>query len=120
LEARRARLAADLALGRGGQALPALTGLCDAHPLDEPLHALRIRALRDVGRAAEALAAYEEIRTEIAERLGVDPGPELRALHAELLRASGEGFPVVRPGSAAAGSVSSGPVPSGLASPGPV
>ncbi|WP_069869256.1 AfsR/SARP family transcriptional regulator [Streptomyces malaysiensis] len=118
LEARRARLAADLALGRAGQALPALTGLCDAHPLDEPLHALRIRALRDVGRAAEALAAYEEIRTEIAERLGVDPGPELRALHAELLRASGEGFPVVRPGSAASGSVSSGPVPSGLASPG--
>ncbi|MCQ8829132.1 AfsR/SARP family transcriptional regulator [Streptomyces malaysiensis] len=125
LEARRARLAADLALGRAGQALPALTGLCDAHPLDEPLHALRIRALRDVGRAAEALAAYEEIRTEIAERLGVDPGPELRALHAELLGASSEGFPVVRPGSAAAGSVSSGPAPSGLVSsgrvpPGPV
>ncbi|MYX62589.1 AfsR family transcriptional regulator, partial [Streptomyces sp. SID8382] len=103
-----------------GQALPALTGLCDAHPLDEPLHALRIRALRDVGRAAEALAAYEEIRTEIAERLGVDPGPELRALHAELLRASGEGFPVVRPGSAAAGSVSSGSAPSGPVSSGPV
>ncbi|AUA14282.1 Putative HTH-type transcriptional regulator [Streptomyces malaysiensis subsp. malaysiensis] len=120
LEARRARLAADLALGRAGQALPALTGLCDAHPLDEPLHALRIRALRDVGRAAEALAAYEEIRTEIAERLGVDPGPELRALHAELLRASGEGFPVVRPGSAAAGSVSSGSAPSGPVSSGPV
>ncbi|MFD8097198.1 AfsR/SARP family transcriptional regulator [Streptomyces malaysiensis] len=120
LEARRSRLAADLALGRAGQALPALTGLCDAHPLDEPLHALRIRALRDVGRAAEALAAYEEIRTEIAERLGVDPGPELRALHAELLRASGEGFPVVRPGSAASGSVSSGSAPSGPASPGPV
>ncbi|WP_458085735.1 AfsR/SARP family transcriptional regulator [Streptomyces malaysiensis] len=120
LEARRARLAADLALGRAGQALPALTGLCDAHPLDEPLHALRIRALRDVGRAAEALAAYEEIRTEIAERLGVDPGPELRALHAELLRASGEGFPVVWPGSAAAGSVSSGSAPSGSVSSGPV
>ncbi|NIY64988.1 AfsR/SARP family transcriptional regulator [Streptomyces malaysiensis] len=120
LEARRARLAADLALGRAGQALPALTGLCDAHPLDEPLHALRIRALRDAGRAAEALAAYEEIRTEIAERLGVDPGPELRALHAELLGASREGFLVVRPGSAAAGSISSDPVPSGLASPGPV
>ncbi|MFG2580440.1 AfsR/SARP family transcriptional regulator [Streptomyces malaysiensis] len=120
LEARRARLAADLALGRAGQALPALTGLCDAHPLDEPLHALRIRALRDVGRAAEALAAYEEIRTEIAERLGVDPGPELRALHAELLGASSEGFPVVRPGSAAAGSVSSGPAPSGLVSSGRV
>ncbi|WP_262703321.1 MULTISPECIES: BTAD domain-containing putative transcriptional regulator [Streptomyces] len=91
LDARRARLAADLALGRAGHALPTLTGLCDAHPLDEPLHALRVRALRDVGRMAEALAAYEAIRTEIAERLGADPGPELRALHAELLAATGEG-----------------------------
>ncbi|WP_169808204.1 AfsR/SARP family transcriptional regulator, partial [Streptomyces hygroscopicus] len=90
LDARRARLAADLALGRAGRALPVLTGLCDAHPLDEPLHALRIRALRDVGRTAEALAAYEAIRTEIVERLGADPGPELRALHAELLAAPGE------------------------------
>ncbi|MEU4897070.1 BTAD domain-containing putative transcriptional regulator [Streptomyces sp. NPDC044780] len=94
LAARRGRLAADLALGRAEQALPALTGLCDDHPLDEPLHALRIRALRDVGRTAEALAAYEAIRTEIAERLGVDPGPELRALHAELLAEPGAGAPV--------------------------
>ncbi|GAA0898499.1 ATP-binding protein [Streptomyces asiaticus] len=91
--ARRARLAADLALGRADHALPALTGLCDAHPLDEPLHALRIRALRDVGRVAEALAAYEAIRTEIADRLGADPGPELRALHAELLAVTGVGAP---------------------------
>ncbi|AEM86694.1 transcriptional regulator, winged helix family [Streptomyces violaceusniger Tu 4113] len=94
LDARRARLAADLALGRPAQALPALTGLCDGHPLDEPLHALRIRALRDVGRVAEALAAYEVIRTEIAERLGADPGPELRGLYAELLAAADEGSPV--------------------------
>ncbi|WP_413798865.1 BTAD domain-containing putative transcriptional regulator [Streptomyces iranensis] len=93
LDARRARLAADLALGRADHALPTLTGLCDAHPLDEPLHALRIRALRDVGRVAEALAGYEAIRTEIAERLGADPGPELRALHAELLAVTGEDAP---------------------------
>ncbi|GAA1129369.1 hypothetical protein GCM10009577_61000 [Streptomyces javensis] len=93
LEARRARLAADLALGRADHALPVLTGLCDAHPLDEPLHALRIRALRDVGRVAEALAAYEVIRTEIADRLGADPGPELRALHAGLLAVTGDGVP---------------------------
>ncbi|MFI0767026.1 ATP-binding protein [Streptomyces sp. NPDC021218] len=94
LDARRARLAADLALGRPAQALPALTGLCEGHSLDEPLHALRIRALRDVGRVAEALAAYEVIRTEIAERLGADPGPELRGLYAELLAAADEGSPV--------------------------
>ncbi|WEV29966.1 BTAD domain-containing putative transcriptional regulator [Streptomyces sp. 71268] len=85
LDARRDRARADLALGRAAHALPALTELCEAHPLDEPLHALRIRALRDTGRAAEALAAYEQVRRELVDRLGTDPGPELRALHAELL-----------------------------------
>ncbi|MER7599351.1 ATP-binding protein [Streptomyces hydrogenans] len=88
-EARRDRLAADVARGRAAAALAPLTALAGAHPLDEPLQALRIRALRDAGRAAEALAAYEEVRRTLADRLGADPGPELRALHERLL--SGEG-----------------------------
>ncbi|MFZ4299709.1 ATP-binding protein [Streptomyces cinereoruber] len=83
--ARRDRLAADLALGRAADVLAPLTALAAEQPLDEPLQALRVRALRAAGRPAEALAAYEEVRTALAERLGTDPGPELRALHAELL-----------------------------------
>ncbi|MFE7890570.1 BTAD domain-containing putative transcriptional regulator [Streptomyces sp. NPDC057412] len=86
LDALRARHTAALALGRAEQALPELTALCDAHPLDEPLQALRLRALRDTGRPAEALAAYDDVRRSLSTRLGSDPGPELRALHAELLR----------------------------------
>ncbi|GAA3810528.1 BTAD domain-containing putative transcriptional regulator [Streptomyces chiangmaiensis] len=86
LDVRRARLAAALALGHGEQHLPELTALCDLHPLDEPLQALRLRALRDAGRTAEALAAYEDVRRLLADRLGSDPGPELRSLHGELLR----------------------------------
>ncbi|MEU9777050.1 BTAD domain-containing putative transcriptional regulator [Streptomyces sp. NPDC047968] len=85
LDARRARLDAALALGRAGDATAELADLCAAHPLDEPLQALRIRALRDAGRPAQALAAYEEVRRSLAERLGTDPGPELTALHAGLL-----------------------------------
>ncbi|MET8830956.1 BTAD domain-containing putative transcriptional regulator [Streptomyces sp. NPDC004610] len=85
LDARRARLTAALALGAADRALPELTALCDAHPLDEPLQALRLRALRDTGRPAQALAAYDGVRRLLADRLGSDPGPELRALHAELL-----------------------------------
>ncbi|MFE6165736.1 BTAD domain-containing putative transcriptional regulator [Streptomyces sp. NPDC056486] len=84
-EARRARLAAALALGRAEQVLPELAALCDTHPLDEPLQALRLRALRDAGRPAQALAAYDAVRRLIADRIGADPGPELRALHEELL-----------------------------------
>ncbi|MGW1253611.1 AfsR/SARP family transcriptional regulator [Streptomyces sp. NPDC002513] len=85
LDARRARLTAALALGDGEQYLPELTALCDLHPLDESLQALRLRALRDAGRPAEALAAYEAVRRLLADRLGSDPGPELRDLHGELL-----------------------------------
>ncbi|WP_016906802.1 BTAD domain-containing putative transcriptional regulator [Streptomyces xiaopingdaonensis] len=86
LVARRHLLEAELALGRAESALPAARELATDHPLDEPVQALHLRALRDAGRQAEALAAYEAIRTVFVERLGADPGPELRALHAELLR----------------------------------
>ncbi|MFD7770180.1 BTAD domain-containing putative transcriptional regulator [Streptomyces sp. NPDC059787] len=86
LDVLRARHTAALALGDAEQSLPELTALCDGHPLDEPLQALRLRALRDTGRTAEALAAYEDVRRLLADRLGSDPGTELRALHAELLK----------------------------------
>ncbi|MEU2760698.1 BTAD domain-containing putative transcriptional regulator [Streptomyces sp. NPDC007094] len=85
LDARRAALGALLVLGRPGEALLELSVLCDAHPLDEPLQVLRIRALRDAGRPAEALAAYEEVRILLDDRLGTAPGPALRALFTELL-----------------------------------
>ncbi|WP_308346925.1 BTAD domain-containing putative transcriptional regulator, partial [Streptomyces sp. ISL-66] len=47
MDARRGRLEAALALGEAERALPELTALCAGLPLDEPLQALRIRALRD-------------------------------------------------------------------------
>ncbi|QKW27251.1 winged helix-turn-helix domain-containing protein [Streptomyces seoulensis] len=98
LDARRARLTAALALGRPEQTLPELTALCDTHPLDEPLQALRLRALRDAGRTAQALAAYEDVRRLLADRLGSDPGPELRTLHAQLLTGGGTPPGPRRPG----------------------
>ncbi|WP_043183204.1 BTAD domain-containing putative transcriptional regulator [Streptomyces sp. NRRL F-5123] len=85
LDARRLRLAAEVQLGRAAGVLPELAGLAADHPLDEPLHALHIRALRAAGRTADALAAYEGVRRSLADELGTDPSPELRALHAELL-----------------------------------
>ncbi|MGW7364259.1 AfsR/SARP family transcriptional regulator, partial [Streptomyces sp. NPDC054841] len=84
-EAHRARLTAEVALGRPDAALPGLAELATAQPLDETVHALLIRALRAAGRPAEALQAYEDIRMVLADRLGTDPGPELQSLHQELL-----------------------------------
>ncbi|MER5943262.1 BTAD domain-containing putative transcriptional regulator [Streptomyces sp. NPDC001928] len=85
LEATRARIEADLQLGNAHKAVPELRELTSTHPYDEPLHALLIRALRDTTRPADALAAYETARRALSEGLGTDPGPQLRALHAELL-----------------------------------
>ncbi|MGC0311678.1 ATP-binding protein [Kitasatospora acidiphila] len=85
-EAHRARIAADLALGRAAELLAELAGLSADHPLDEPLQVLWIRALHGAGRTAQALEQYEKVRRALAEQLGADPGAELRALHQELLR----------------------------------
>ncbi|MFI1154268.1 AfsR/SARP family transcriptional regulator [Streptomyces sp. NPDC020817] len=104
LDARRGRLAAALALGEAERALPELTVLCGERPLDEPFQVLRIRALRDTGRPAEALAAYEAVRRDLAARLGTTPGPALRALHAQLLAPPPE--PAAEP-------ARPGPVPTG-------
>ncbi|MFD6289955.1 BTAD domain-containing putative transcriptional regulator [Streptomyces sp. NPDC060205] len=84
-EATRARVEADLRNGRAHEAVPELRALTEAHPYDEPLHALLVRALRDTGRPADALTAYERARRALADGLGTDPSPELRALHAQLL-----------------------------------
>ncbi|GAA2105942.1 BTAD domain-containing putative transcriptional regulator [Actinomadura alba] len=63
-----------------------LPAMLAAHPLRERLHAVRIRALYLDGRQAEALEAYRQIRNRLAEELGVDPGPELTAVHQAVLR----------------------------------
>ncbi|MFF2411580.1 BTAD domain-containing putative transcriptional regulator [Streptomyces sp. NPDC058092] len=83
------RIEADLrcaATGAGPRTLvPELKELTAAHPYDERFRAQLVRALRAEGRRADALAAYEEARRALADGLGTDPGPELVALHRELL-----------------------------------
>ena len=79
------RITAELALGGHDQAVAELRRLLADHPLREGLWLLLMRALDGAGRHAEALEAYGQARDAISEQLGVDPGAELRQLHAELL-----------------------------------
>ncbi|MDT0432563.1 AfsR/SARP family transcriptional regulator [Streptomyces salyersiae] len=85
LTAVRQRVEADFRRGALTGLVPELRELTTAHPYDEPLHAQLVRVLRAEGRQADALLAYEEARRSLADGLGADPGPELTALHRELL-----------------------------------
>ncbi|MBB5872114.1 DNA-binding SARP family transcriptional activator [Allocatelliglobosispora scoriae] len=77
----------ELRMQLGDQAgvVAELRGLTSEHPLREGLWALLIRALAELDRRADALATYAECRRTFAEELGVEPGPELRRLHMNLL-----------------------------------
>jgi predicted ATPase/DNA-binding SARP family transcriptional activator len=69
------------------EVIPELEALVAAHPLDESLAALLMRALQATGMPGRALAVYAGVQRDLADQLGVDPSGELKALHLELLRA---------------------------------
>ncbi|HEX6339607.1 AfsR/SARP family transcriptional regulator [Umezawaea sp.] len=80
--------ATDLAL-RCGLPKPVLVPLqrvTSQHPFDEPSHSRLILALAAAGYRADALEVHTTIRARLAEELGIDPGPELRAAHEAVLR----------------------------------
>ncbi|GLZ06492.1 hypothetical protein Acsp03_39580 [Actinomadura sp. NBRC 104412] len=83
------RIEADLALGRHEELTAELMGLVAAHPLRERFRGQLMLALYRCGRLAEALATYREHRALLAAELGVDPGPELEALHQKILASDG-------------------------------
>jgi predicted ATPase/DNA-binding SARP family transcriptional activator len=85
LAALEERIEADLALGRQAQVVGELQALVEREPLRERLHAQLMRALYATGRQADALAAYRRARVVLAERAGLDPGPELRRLERAVL-----------------------------------
>ena len=79
-------LTRELDAGRAAARVGELEALAAEHPLHEKLAGLAMRALAATGRQADALAAYEALRTRLADELGIDPGPEARAVHLEVLR----------------------------------
>ena len=86
LEAAELAIDADLAAGRHHEVAARSRRWSPQHPLRERLHAQRMLALYRCGRQAEALEAYRDARRTLVEEIGVEPGPELRALHEAILR----------------------------------
>jgi predicted ATPase/DNA-binding SARP family transcriptional activator len=94
------RIDADAALGRHAAIVPELQELIRLHPLDEGLVVRLMAALYRCGRQADALAAYTDAATRLADELGVDPSPQLARIQGEVLRhevAPAPGPPAVRP-----------------------
>nr|QZD57869.1 winged helix-turn-helix domain-containing protein [Glycomyces sp. TRM65418] len=86
LSALEDRFDAEVDLGDGADLVTELTDLVAAHPMRERLVGALMRALAAAGRGSEALLVYERTRESLADALGVDPSPELAALHVALLR----------------------------------
>ena len=85
VEAIELRARADISLGRAADAAAALRRLAADHPHREPAYALLMSALAAADRRAEALQVYRLLRTVLVRDLGMEPSPELRALHQRIL-----------------------------------
>jgi DNA-binding SARP family transcriptional activator len=94
---------ARLALGLTAEAVPDLDAHVTEHPWREDAWRLLALSLYRTGRQGDALAVLRRARTLLVEQLGVDPGPGLRGLEADILHqavhldpASGPGDPAAR------------------------
>lgn len=80
-----ARAEAEIACGRAYAVIGELEAFTAEHPYREPLWAQLITAYYVSERQSDALEAYRRLKTSLAQDLGIDPGPTLRALHARIL-----------------------------------
>jgi DNA-binding SARP family transcriptional activator len=88
LSALEEQLDLDLQLGRHADLVERLQQLAQDNPLRERSHALLMLALYRCGRQAEALEVFRDVRDQLADQLGLDPGPELRELERAILAQS--------------------------------
>ncbi len=85
LRALEERIEADLVEGAGAELVGELEALVAEHPFNERLWGQLILALYRSGSQADALRAYERVRTLLADELGIPPSPALTALERAVL-----------------------------------
>jgi pentatricopeptide repeat protein len=90
MELRALECYAAACLGVGGLELPAAERtarrLVEREPYRETGHRILMRALAAGGNVADALRAYDRMSSLLRDELGVDPGPQTKEVHRELLR----------------------------------
>ena len=77
---------AELSAGRHGELTGELQAMITEHPLRERLAAQLMIALHRAGLQSDSLEIYRRLRTTLIEELGVEPGAEVRQVHAAVLR----------------------------------
>ena len=85
LVALESRVDARLSLGEVNQLIGDLEALLARHPTRERLAGQLMLALYRTGRQADALEVYQRTRAHLAGELGLDPGPGLKTLQAQIL-----------------------------------
>ncbi|MEJ3747524.1 BTAD domain-containing putative transcriptional regulator [Actinomycetes bacterium KLBMP 9797] len=75
----------ELRLGRDAEVVGDLAELVAANPLRERLVEQLMLALHRAGRQADAVQVYHRLRHQLADELGLDPGPTLRQQYAAIL-----------------------------------
>ena len=85
LVALEARVDCDLELGRHVQLIGELEGLLAVQPTRERVASQLMLALYRSARQGDALEVYQRTRVQLAEQLGLEPGPALKALQAQIL-----------------------------------
>ncbi|MFD1542057.1 AfsR/SARP family transcriptional regulator [Nonomuraea guangzhouensis] len=79
------RVALDLLLGRHREIVDELSALVAEFPLRERLASLLLTALYRSERRVDALAAFQRVRRQFADELGIEPGDELQRAHQAIL-----------------------------------
>jgi DNA-binding SARP family transcriptional activator len=95
LNAIESRADLRLALGRPADVIPELDAHVAEHPWREDAWRLLALALYRTGRQGDALAVLRRARGLLRDQLGVDPGPGLRHLEADILHQTDPGSSAV-------------------------
>jgi DNA-binding SARP family transcriptional activator len=81
-----ARVDADLELGRHAELIAELAPMVRENPHAERTVEQLMLALYRSGRRADALETYRRVSRSVIDTQGIEPGPQLRALHDRMLR----------------------------------